>query len=210
MLKKSLFVLLTSLIIVSCGNNAKKSEENKAEIIKTTVITVADFEVGAGELAGKPVEITAMVNHVCQHGGKRMFLVSNDSEETVKIVTGEKLASFNTDLEGYTIKVKGIVDELVIDEEYLLEWENELIAELEREKSEAEHDGEGGHEGSSKGEEADMGEHISGMEKIENFRQQIADSGTDHLSFYSIICEKYEKIETEKKTGELAGESIPE
>lgn len=192
-MKKLLLMLTVVAFVAACNNTTQQQTEEKTEPI--TQIQLADFEKQAADLVSKKIEITAIVNHVCKHGGGKLFLVEGEVEESVKVVTGDKIASFNTDLEGHTIKVIGIVDELRIDEAYLQEWEAEIEAEKEHAESEEEKD----HHGhSGKGEEADRGEHISDYESIANFRQQIAKSGTDHLSFYSIICEKYEIITPEE------------
>ncbi|MCK5022311.1 MAG: hypothetical protein KAR54_03630, partial [Candidatus Pacebacteria bacterium] len=156
-----------------------------------TIIKVAfaDFENSAANFINKKIEISAIVNHVCKHGGQKLFLVEGETEESIKVISGENLAAFNTDLEGNSIKVIGVVEELRIDETYLREWEAEIAAEIKHAEEESDDHGH-----SEKGKEADLGEHVSSKESIANFRKEIAESGTDHLSFYSIICEKYEVI----------------
>lgn len=191
-MKKIFFMLIVIAFAFAC-NNPKTQESKQTAEVEITKVEVVNFEERAINLVDKKIEITATISHICKHGGKRMFLVDTETEESVKVVVGENMAAFNTDMEGNTIKVSGIVDELRIDEAYLLEWENEIKAEIEHEKSEAEHTG-GGHVAGSKGEEADQGDHISAMESIANYRKEIAESGTDHLSFFSIICEKYELV----------------
>lgn len=209
MLKKTLFILFITVLIASCTSNGKKTESQELEISK---LVIDDFDTQAAKLVGKSVEITAIVNHVCQHGGKRMFLVAEGSEESVKVIPGENMAAFNTDLEGAEVKVNGIIEELRIDEAYLVEWESELIAEVEHEKSEAEHDGEehgDGHDG-GKGEDADMGQHQEAEKSIADFRTQIAESGTDHLSFYTIVADKYEVLKQAEKVVEEEISESPE
>jgi len=43
------------------------------------------------------------------------------------------------------------------------------------------------------GNEADKSEE---MEKVNNLRSKIAESGKDHLSFFSVLCTDYEVVET--------------
>ena len=192
---KKITLMLTILAFTFACGNTKKDEKSKSTDVEITKVEHYNFEENASNLVNKRIEITATISHICKHGGKRMFLVDARSEESVKVVVGENMAAFNTDMEGNTVKVIGIVDELRIDEAYLLEWENEIKAEIEHEKSEAEHSG-GGHVAGSKGEEADQGDHKDAMENIADYRKQIAESGTDHLSFFSIVCEKYELIKS--------------
>ncbi len=190
---KKIFLLLIVIVFAFACNNPKTQENTQISEVEITKVDVVNFEKNAINLINKKIEITAIVRHVCEHGGQRMFLVSEETEESVKVVLGENMAAFKTDLVGNTVKVIGIVDELRIDETYLLEWENEIAVEVEREKSEVEHDG-GEHVAGSKAEEADQGDHISAIESIANYRKEIAESGSDHLSFFTIICETYKLI----------------
>jgi len=86
----------------------------------------------------------------------------------------------------------------VIDEEYLTGWENEIFSETGETKKAGEVAGSGEHKGGSHGDKADQGEHIKELEKIKQYREKIAASGGDHLSFYSIICERFKVKEATK------------
>ncbi|MCP4551174.1 MAG: hypothetical protein GY834_03835 [Bacteroidetes bacterium] len=188
MIKKLVFTVLTALVIVSCANNTKKQETDEKTIVETSVI---DFSEKATDLVGSTVMISATVNHVCTHGGKKMFLITEGSDASVKIVPSEKIAAFNTDLVGSEIQVTGFIEELIIDEAYLLEWESELLTVNESgEVTEIEGDG----HGTGKGEVADMGEHIAAKASITNYRKQMSEGGVDHLAFYTIVCEKFEVL----------------
>ncbi len=184
-----MIVLFASTLLISCANNTQKAEKNEEAAV--TELNVIDFETKAEELIGKPVMLIATVNHVCQHGGKKMFLVEEGSEASIKITTGENMPAFNTDLTGSKIKVEGVIEALIIDEEYLLTWESELAS--------ADKEGEGDGHGVGKGEAADMGEHIAATESIANYRKQMAEQGTDRLAFYSIVCKNYEMIQPKEK-----------
>ncbi|MEZ5197802.1 MAG: hypothetical protein R2764_15870 [Bacteroidales bacterium] len=132
-----------------------------------------------------------------------MFLIDPETEITVKIEASEQVPSFDAELEGSEVLVTGIVSELIIDEAYLLQWEQEIKEELENPtEPEADHaEGEQGHEegehehaSSGLGEKADQGEHKDPFETINNYRNEIKESGTDHLAFYSIVCISFEII----------------
>ncbi len=193
MYKNLFLIVIMAAFMVSCGGNKQDqtADSQEATYEAPVKITVAEFDDKAGELVGEMVVVYGTVDHVCQHGGKRMFIIDQGTDGRVKIVTGEDMDSFNTDLEGSTVAVEGYIDELRIDEAYLTEWENELMMQAEEgEMEEGEHEG-GAHEGSQLGEKADQGLHVEGMKQIESYRQQIKESGTDHLSFYSIVCTNY-------------------
>ncbi len=200
MIKKIFSLIFIATIAFACNNTQQsgeiKTEKNEATEIVTEV-TVANFEHMAGDLVGKEVSLKGLVNHTCKHSGKRMFLVAEDSEETIEIVAGDNIDSFDAELEGSDVVVNGIVAELRVDENYLTEWEAEIMSETEEEEHKI-HDG--NHEGEEHDEDGDGEEgenleeehHGSGMEKIENLRNMLKESGKDYLSFYSIECIRFE------------------
>lgn len=190
MIKKFMIVFFISALFVSCVNQTQKAENETDELATLTELHVDDFDIMAADLVGKEIALTGTVNHVCEHGGKKMFLVEEGSEAKVKITPDESMAAFNTNLVGSVIKVEGIVEELIIDEEYLMKWESELMS--------SNTEGGDGH-GLGKGEAADMGEHVAATESIANYRKQIAESGKDYLAFYSIVCKNYEMIKAKEK-----------
>jgi len=112
-----------------------------------------------------------------------MFIYGDNPEESVEIKAGENIASFNVELEGSDVTVQGLLAELVIDEAYLNEWESEV-----RLESGEEHEI---HDGKHSTQNADSIK-MEKFEKINNYRKQIAESGKDHLSFYSIECKSFE------------------
>lgn len=205
MIRKILFLFVITAIIAGCNNTQSPSSETEGSEQEMTAemvtLAIVDFDNEAGNYVGKEVQISGLVNHTCKHGGKRMFIIDTETEQTVKIEAGENIPSFDAELEGSEVIVTGIINELIIDEAYLLEWEAEIEAEMseataeeiEEHADEAE-EGEHEHAGGGLGEKADMGEHISGFEKIENYRKEIKESGKDHLSFYSIECISFEVI----------------
>jgi hypothetical protein len=86
-----------------------------------TKVDVDTFKENAPEMVGETVVITGMVTHVCKHGGKKMFIMDSDADIQVKITTGEEMASFPAELEGETVWVNGVVEEImqeVVEEEH--------------------------------------------------------------------------------------------
>lgn len=198
--------------LVSCNNsqnNQATTETSEQEVVVENVILVInDFDASAVDYVGKEVQIAGLVNHTCKHGGKRMFLIDPETEITVKIEASEQVSSFDAELEGSEVLVNGIITELIIDEAYLTQWEQEIKEELENptEPEEEHAEGEEGHEegegehhhaSSGLGEKADQGEHKDPFETINNYRNEIKESGTDHLAFYSIECISFEIIPPE-------------
>lgn len=176
-------ISLIAVIAVSCNQTAQQAETQKA-------LTVSELLTQAPELVGKEVTFEGTVDHVCKHGGKRMFLVGTTAEERIKVTLGEGELVFKPEMEGSDVVVKGIVEELKIDKAYLDQWESEVMAETEGEAASKVHMGEAGHE-------ANEGNKNDDLEKIANFRTQIQDSGKDHISFYSVNCLSYEEKKAE-------------
>ena len=197
-MKNLLYVFIALLIFtVSCENveKEKQASEEAVEVVEMEVLAVdlADFKTEAEGLVGKQILLNGMIDHVCKHGGQKMFIVNENADARIKVVTGENMAAFNTELEGESVKVVGVVDELRIDEEYLREWEEEVLAGLgpdEGEKAEKVHMGEG------EGDDHHHEEGSADLEHIKDYRKQIAESDKDYISFFSVICVEYEVVET--------------
>jgi len=201
MKKIFLSLILLALIISACENKIEKTSI-KSDLLQiknneSNFVELKDFESKAPDLVGKKVKVIGTIDHVCQHGGQKMFLVSKDADARIKVVTGENMAAFNTDLIGETVTVIGTVDELRIDKEYLREWEEEVKGKKivdEEEENPAMHAKE------QKGQQIGDGEHheeeqSSEMQQIINLRQQLTESGKEYLSYFSIICTDYEVVE---------------
>ena len=199
---KTYFYALIALMLftVSCQNNSEKATSAEVEevvVIEEVVpVDLADFKDVAGELVGKQIALNGMIDHVCKHGGQKMFLVNENADARIKIVTSENMAAFNTELEGESVNVIGIVDELRIDEEYLKEWEEEILAGLEGEEGEK---GEKVHMGEGEGEHHE--EENAELQQINNYRQKIAESEKDYISFFTVVCIEYEIDETDTEDG---------
>ncbi len=185
MMKKMFFVLFIAVVALSCNNgNNKGSNDGDADSI--ALISIENFEQEVEGKVGDEVQIEGTVVHVCKHGGKRMFIIGEDPDKRVKITAGDKVATFDVELEGTDVLVKGILNEERIDEKYLSEWEEEIKAGSSGEP-EALHTGEPGHEDHEKEDD---------LKKIEKMRLEIQNSEKGYLSFYSIEALKVSKTST--------------
>jgi hypothetical protein len=194
--KKNLTLLGMTIILVAC-NNSQKNTKEKAIANEPVNITVTDFLSKADEYVDQEVKIKGTVSHTCKNGGKKMFIFDDNEDTRVKIDAGEGIASFDASLEGSDVVVSGILKELIIDETYLIEWEQEVNAEMNNPELESDTAAVAEHEDGGLGEAADQGAHVSAIESIADYRKQIKESGKDHLSFYSIECNSYEVLATD-------------
>ena len=159
-MKKIILSIVLLVALVAC-----KTDKNKTEAAVTdevTVIALNDFESKAGDWVDKEVQLTGIVDHVCKHGGKRLFLVSDEADVHV-----DSENRFDDALEGSEISVKGIVRELRVDEAYCLQQEEDFI-----QKHKEGVDGDDVYE--------------KKMAHIQSYRDSMKVAGVDHLSFYTI------------------------
>ncbi|RLD87794.1 MAG: hypothetical protein DRJ09_09595 [Bacteroidetes bacterium] len=173
----SLFIL-TSVFNISLATASSKGGKK---------IELSNFNKKAADFVGKTIRLQGIVDHVCEHDGKKMFLVDESSDARVKIVPNENMAAFTQDLIGETVEVTGIVKEFRLDEDYLIEMEEKVKSES-NEESEI-HMGDGEHK--DKKEEHNTKDK---MKQINNLRQKLKDSGNDHLSFYSVEATSFKII----------------
>ena len=175
---KRLFLLMTiSAFLFSCGNNGNKTKQEQTKQVtqKITKLNVDTFLTKASNYVGKEIELTGTVNHVCEHGGKRLQLMGSDPNQLVKVESGDKIAKFDVSLAGNDVCVKGIVKELIINEGYLSNWENKIK-----------------NNKTKKSKDDEINEQLN---KIKKMREKIKASGKDHFSFYYITdCNNCEVI----------------
>jgi hypothetical protein len=201
-MKKMMFMAIVALAFVACNSQSKekKTDEKNAE---TTTLTVDQFFEKGEALLGKEITIKGTIDHVCAHGGKKMFIQGSTPENRLRINAGDDIASFDVAFEGSTMQVTGKADMLKMDSAYLANWEQELI-EGSHEKGSGTGDGTGHGEGqeeeghehdhSSHGEQADMGEHIPGMEKVKKYQEEIATNGKGYIPIYSLTAKKVKEL----------------
>jgi hypothetical protein len=193
MKKIILAIIAITFIAVSCDNTTtKKVESAKSEQVvpeQITTVTLAEFDNKVSDLVGQKIAISGTVDHICEHGGQKLFIVDTEAEGRVKVTPDENIAAFNSELEGENIEIVGIVEEQRIDENYLKEWEEEIKEGIAKDQ------GEGIHvEGEGKMKHEEDGK-TDAFEKINRLREMLTESGEDHLSFYSVLCVEYKIIE---------------
>lgn len=209
-MKNLVLFIAIALFLAACGNskqqeNAEKAETTAEKTEKTNVDKPKENAVEVVELdklinetdkfVGKKIKVTGTVNHVCQHGGKKLFIMGTDPEKRFKIDAGENISEFDVTLEGSDIEVEGEVKELRIDEAYLAQLKEEASKEPETEdKKDSDTNKEGEHEHEHEHEPDHIDEDNNTKENIESLRKQLEESGKDHISFYSIDCNQFKKI----------------
>lgn len=182
MKKVFLFIVLLMALPVFITAQDKNVKE-----LKPTTIKLKDFEHKAGQYIGRPMEVTGIVDHVCKHGGKKMFLVDESSDARVKITTGDDMAAFTQNLVGETVRVRGMVVEQRVDEEYINEMEDKAASGISKKEGDGLH---------LKGEKENENNNASAQsDKAEKLREELKKSGNDYISFFSIKATEFSIID---------------
>ncbi len=175
-----MFVILFTFF--SCTQGTKETaESNKND---TTLLTVFTFAAQVDSCIDKPVVLEGTVFHVCKHGGKRLFLVDGSDSIRIEVTTGPAIVKFDEALIGSRLRVFGTIREERIDAKYLNEWEAELKNPGEK-KEVGVHTGAKGHE--------DQGVQDK-LEQINALRDDLKNSGKDHLSNFSLEADKFTEL----------------
>ncbi len=178
-MKKSLVLLLGLAVLFSCTNQTKqKKDEKSAEI---AVLTVDELQAQGKDLVGKEVMVKGTVTHVCKEAGARCFVMGSTEDISLRIEAG-KIGSFTQEQMGSDIQVRGILQEVQLDEEDLTEMEKSAAAGESANKNHAlGHDGPALHS-------VDGGNHdsINQAKKIEYMNQKLAASKEGYFPVYYI------------------------
>ncbi|MCB2221262.1 MAG: hypothetical protein KQI35_12765 [Bacteroidetes bacterium] len=182
MIKKFLFMMALAAFFTSCGGGAGTDENVQDETTsmeatqnEVPMIAIGEFDSKAGEFVDQEIMVEGIVDHVCKHGGKKLFLVSDEGDLHVDSDT-----RFDEALTGSDIKVKGIVREFRVDEAYCLKMEEDNIQ-------------------SHKKGETDEDLYEMKMAQIKEYRDSMAAAGVDHLSFYSVEYVSHEVKDVKKE-----------
>ena len=182
MIKKVLGIVAISAVLFACGNKEQKKEESACCDKSKTVLTVDSLLNNMENFIDKDILVEGTVNHVCSHGGKRMFIFGANDEVALKITPNDEIGIFEKELEGSHVVVTGILKELRIDEAYVASLEKELA---EGADNEAVHD----HSGGTHDEEEAENEKKA---QLDAMRTKIAESGKGYYSQFWVEASKFE------------------
>ncbi|NOQ26847.1 MAG: hypothetical protein GQ564_15915 [Bacteroidales bacterium] len=179
MIKKVLGILIITTILFSCGKKTEKKEAVSEK--EVAIITVDYLNPNIQSYIDKNIVVAGIVNHVCSHGGKRMFIMGEDPDMVIKITPNDNIGVFEKELEGSLVFVTGTVKELQINEDYVANLEKEVESGSD---NEAIHD----HSAGTHDEEAENEKKA----QIEAMRTQISESENGYYSQYWIEADKFE------------------
>jgi len=200
--KSLLLLAILALLLAGCGGD-DTGETAQTDQAAPVAVTIAEFNASPDAYVDKTLELTGTVDHVCAHGGKRMFIMGDDPADRVKIESG-KIPAFDADLAGSQVRVVAVARVETIDAAYLDAWEAEATV---GEVAEAcEHGGNAATEApeaqqaaadaaapEQAAEQAGEQENAD-LARIAQLRQQMAASGKDHIAFYHLECVSFEEL----------------
>jgi hypothetical protein len=108
-MRRSILWILIAFLAVSCNQTTTKEsnpEENQSE--KIVSATIAEVLATPSDYLDKEVAISGMVTHVCREGGQKCFILADDGETQLRIVTGGDIDEFKVNMEGSIVAFKGI------------------------------------------------------------------------------------------------------
>lgn len=175
-MKKLIVIVLSLVVLFSCTSQNSKKEEKKSELV---VLTVDELQQQGKDLVGKEVMVKGMVTHVCKESGARCFIMGSTEDVSIRIEAG-KIGSFSQEQMGSDIQVRGILQEVQLDEEDLAEMEKSAVAGESANKGHAL-----GHDGPSM-HSVDGGNHdsINQNKKLEEMSQKLAESEEGYVPVY--------------------------
>lgn len=177
-MKKLLLAAIMFLFIAfTACNNGKKNKNTKEQttIEDRKVETVDHLMENAEKNIGKEVYVKGMVSHVCEHSGRRCFLVDSSEEVSVRVEAAGQIKGFNKELSGTIILVKGKLEEKKLTNEYINDFETKVKTEEDTEEG---------------------GKHCNAqMQKIKKMRTWMTEHKKDYYPVYFITGESYEIVE---------------
>lgn len=198
MIKKVFGIIAITSLLFSCGNKEQKKES--AQENKVATLSVEQLVTDIQSYVEKEIAVEGTVNHICEHGGKRMFIMGKDPDVSIKVTPNDEIGAFEKELEGSSIFITGIIKELRIDEAYVANMEKELN---EGSDNEAIHDHSGGEHAD---EEAEAKEKNARNTQIVAMRAKIAESENGYYSIFSIEANKFEATEGVHSHEHIEGE----
>lgn len=164
-------IAIIAIFLVSCNqeSNQPQKEESTNKILNVKDLNNDDFEYKSGE-----VSVEGLCVHVCSHSGKKMFIVGDDENDRLQILTSDKISVFDKNLEGSKVVVSGTLEEEKVTADDVAQMESEIMKEDPK-------------TGKMCAAEEDM-------KDINEMKERIAKSKKGYISFYTMIGTKVKSI----------------
>lgn len=164
-------IALVAMFFVSCNqeSNQPQKEESTVKILNVKDLNNDEFEYKSGE-----VTVEGLCVHVCSHSGKKMFIVGENENDKLQILTSDKISVFDKKLEGSKVVVSGTLEEEKVTADDIAQMEAELMKEDPK--------------------TGEMCATEEDMKDINDMKERIAKSKKGYISFYTLIGTKVKSI----------------
>ncbi len=118
-MKKILLLLAVAFALCSCGgNNQKNNSQAEGAMGDAEIIDVCIDSLIANPALynAKTIRFTALVDHVCKHGGQKFTAVGTIPQKTIKVMGSEAVPSFEETINGAKVEVVGLVKTMAIEQ----------------------------------------------------------------------------------------------
>jgi len=113
MIRKILLLSAIALLVMSCGNNARKDVSQTGSEPGTVKVEFASLISDPSGYVGKNISVEGKVVHVCTHSGKKLFITGENPDVRLYIQAGEEMPKFPMELLGSEIVVEGTLTQPV-------------------------------------------------------------------------------------------------
>ncbi|MGI6343359.1 MAG: hypothetical protein ACOXZ9_10345 [Bacteroidales bacterium] len=185
MRKSAILTLIIAVALVSCQNNNKVTKD-EPEI--KLYYELDNLYNEAPDMVEQTIAVQGTVTHTCSHGGKRCFIEGSTPDLTLRVEAGEAIGSFNADLVGTQILVKGILKESRIPAADIDQQEQDLLA--KQDEAEKEQNEEGRHDCENE------------LNNIVKMREWMKENNKDYYATYYLEGTEYSKVEIEEVENE--------
>jgi len=169
MVKKFVIIITIALAFAACNSSdADNNDANDSTDVSLTAVSLSDFDAKAQDYVDVEIQVSGIVDHICRHGGKKLLLVNENGDASIHIDSDVR---FEDTLAGSNVTVIGIVRELVIDEAYCQQLDDDAMT---------------NHTGDDDNVVSDDDNHSQKNAQAQYYRDSMATAGVDHLSFYSL------------------------
>ncbi|MCG8699080.1 MAG: OB-fold nucleic acid binding domain-containing protein [Bacteroidales bacterium] len=177
-MKKFVMLCTIAIMMASCVSKSEKKSGNPKADAPQQPKEIAAMLENAENLVDNDVLIQGWVSHVCRHSGRRCFLKSEDGSVSIRVEATGNIESFNAELTGEKLEVKGVMKVEKLSPEYLDDWQ----AKVEAESSEEE-------------DVEEDGEHCSAeLDNIKEMRTWMKDHDKDYYPIYYVDGTDYKVV----------------
>ena len=113
MMRKIFLLSAIALLVMSCGNNARKDVSQTGSESGAVKVEFASLISDPSGYVGKNISVEGKVVHVCTHSGKKLFITGDNPDVRLYIQAGEEMPKFPMELLGSEIVVEGTLTQPV-------------------------------------------------------------------------------------------------